>query len=81
MYQRFDNKWLYLFTVLLFEIGSAVIGSAQSIDSVIAGRIVAGIGGSGIYVGTVNIISVMTRPSERAQYLGFIGMAWSAGTM
>lgn len=47
----------------------------------IVGRVLAGVGGSGIYVGTVNILTHMTAPTERAQYLGFVGMTWSLGTM
>lgn len=81
IYTRFDNKWLYLFTLCLFEAGSALIGSAQSVEVLLIGRVLAGIGGSGIYVGTVNIISAMTTNMERAQSLGFIGVAWSTGTM
>ncbi|KAI0415234.1 MFS general substrate transporter [Xylaria grammica] len=78
---QFNNKVLYLFALLIFEIGSAVIGSAQSVEAIIVGRAVAGVGGSGIYVGTINIISAITDPSERNQYLGFVGIAWSLGTI
>jgi MFS family permease len=81
MYSRFDNKWLYLFTLGLFEAGWALIGSAHSVHILLVGRVLAGIGGSGIYVGTVNIISAMTTNMERAQSLGFIGVAWSLGTV
>jgi len=78
---QFNNKFLYLAAVLIFEIGSAVIGSARSIEAVIAGRAIAGFGGSGIYVGTINIISAITLPAERTQYLNFVGMSWSLGTI
>ncbi|ORY09573.1 major facilitator superfamily domain-containing protein [Clohesyomyces aquaticus] len=81
MYSRFDNKWLYFFTLLLFEVGSAIIGSAHSVEVLIFGRVMAGMGGSGIYLGTVNIISAMTSQAERAQNLGFIGVTWSLGTI
>lgn len=42
LYKHFDNKLLYPSTVFIFEVGSAVIGSAQSIDAVIVGRAIAG---------------------------------------
>lgn len=45
------------------------------------GRAVAGFGGSGIYVGTINIISGITIPAERTKYLNFVGMSWSLGTV
>ncbi|KAI2464630.1 putative efflux pump antibiotic resistance protein [Annulohypoxylon bovei var. microspora] len=81
LYKVFNNKFLYLAAVLIFEVGSAVIGSAQSIGAVIAGRAIAGSGGSGIYVGTMNIISDMTMETERATYLNFVGMTWCLGTI
>jgi hypothetical protein len=51
------------------------------VQALIVGRAVAGFGGSGIYVGTINIISTMTVPTERTQYLNFVGMSWSLGTI
>ncbi|KAI0383337.1 putative efflux pump antibiotic resistance protein [Hypomontagnella monticulosa] len=77
----FNNKVLYLAAILIFEVGSVVIGSAQNIGAVVVGRVIAGLGGSGIYVGTMNILSAMTVPAERNQYLTFVGMAWSLGTI
>ncbi|KAK8115496.1 efflux pump antibiotic resistance protein [Apiospora sp. TS-2023a] len=81
LYKHFDNKLLYLSTVFIFEVGSAVIGSAQSIGAVIAGRAIAGAGGSGIYVGTMNILSALTCEAERATYLNFVGIMWCLGTI
>lgn len=79
--EQFNNKTVFLAAVLIFEIGSAVIGSAQSAQAVIVGRAIAGFGGSGIYVGTINIISRITTPVERTKYLNFVGMSWSLGTV
>jgi MFS family permease len=79
--REFNNKWLYISAAGLFEIGSAISGAAPTMSVLVFGRVLAGIGGSGIYVGTVNILTHMTMPVERAQYLGFVGMAWSFGTM
>ncbi|KAI2780681.1 putative efflux pump antibiotic resistance protein [Daldinia loculata] len=81
LYKLFNSKLMYLAAVLIFEVGSAVIGSAQSIEAVIAGRAIAGSGGSGIYVGTMNIISDMTMETERATYLNYVGMTWCLGTI
>ncbi|KAF2253862.1 MFS general substrate transporter [Trematosphaeria pertusa] len=78
---EFNNKWLYITAVFLFEVGSAISGAAPTMSVLVFGRVLAGVGGSGIYVGTVNILTIMTAPVERAQYLGFVGMAWSLGTI
>lgn len=79
--KQFNNKTLYLCALLIFEIGSAVIGSAQSAEVVVVGRALAGIGGCGIYVGTMNIVSVITTPMERTHYLNMVGVSWCLGTI
>ncbi|KAK8130927.1 major facilitator superfamily domain-containing protein [Apiospora sp. TS-2023a] len=56
---QFDNKVLYLIAMMTFETGSTIIGSAPIIEAAIVGRVIAGVGGSGIYVGTMNIVSAM----------------------
>ncbi|KAG8158185.1 hypothetical protein KVR01_011946 [Diaporthe batatas] len=78
---EFNNKTVYLAAILIFEVGSAVIGSAQTVQAAIIGRAIAGFGGSGIYVGTMTIISAMTLEIERASYLNNVGMAWALGTL
>ncbi|PYH38304.1 MFS general substrate transporter [Aspergillus neoniger CBS 115656] len=76
-----DGKLVFLAALLIFEVGSAVIGSASSIGAVVAGRALAGSGGSGIYVGTISMITGMTTAKEQNQYLNIVGMAWSLGTI
>ncbi|GKZ36596.1 hypothetical protein AbraIFM66950_007749 [Aspergillus brasiliensis] len=76
-----DGKLVFLAALLIFEVGSAVIGSASSIEAVIVGRALAGSGGSGIYVGTISMITGMTTAKEQNQYLNIVGMAWSLGTI
>ncbi|KAK7927535.1 hypothetical protein PG985_004533 [Apiospora marii] len=78
---QFDNKVLYLIAMATFETGSAIIGSAPIIEAAIVGRVIAGLGGSGIYVGTMNIVSAMTLPSERTNYLNQVGFAWALGAV
>ncbi|KAI1288179.1 MFS general substrate transporter [Xylaria venustula] len=81
LYKLFNNKILYLAALFIFEVGSAVIGSAQATEVVVFGRALAGLGGSGIYVGTVNIVTALTTPVERTHYLNFVGVAWCLGTI
>lgn len=52
-YGLFDIKWLYICSIILFEIGSAICGAAPTMNTLIGGRIVAGIGGAGMYLGSV----------------------------
>jgi hypothetical protein len=35
----------------------------------------------GIYLGTMNMVSALTKETERPMYLGFVGLTWGIGTM
>lgn len=48
IYGQFNAKWLYLTCVFLFEVGSAVCGAAPTMDALIGGRVLAGLGGAGL---------------------------------
>jgi len=64
----FPAKWFYIAMVVLFEAGSALCGGAPNIDALIVGRVLAGLGATGIYTGAVFLISVNTTEEER--YIG-----------
>ncbi|WYZ45982.1 hypothetical protein EsH8_IX_000207 [Colletotrichum jinshuiense] len=81
MYGLFDIKWLYFGYVVCFEIGSAITGAAPTMDSLIIGRAIAGIGGCGIYVGSLTFFSVVTTPKERPLYIALISPTWGIGTV
>lgn len=50
-YGLFDSKWMYIGSFILFEAGSALCGAAPNMDALIIGRVLAGMGGSGLYLG------------------------------
>ena len=81
LYSTFNIKWTFITTVILFEIGSAICGAAQSMNALIVGRVVAGIGGSGIYLGSLNYFLTMTTPKERGFYMALIGSCWGVGAI
>ncbi|OHF04572.1 efflux pump [Colletotrichum orchidophilum] len=57
LYTLTSYKYTFLAFLFVFEVGSAVCGSAQSSKALIVGRAVAGIGGSGIMNGALTIVS------------------------
>jgi MFS family permease len=61
----FPAKWFYIAMVILFEAGSALCGAAPNIDALIVGRVLAGLGATGIYTGALFLISVNTTEEER----------------
>lgn len=50
-YGLFEIKYLFIASVVLFEVGSAICGAAPNMNAMIVGRVVAGIGGAGMYLG------------------------------
>jgi predicted MFS family arabinose efflux permease len=51
LYTKIEVKWLYLGSILTFEVGSAICGAAPNMQAMVVGRVVAGVGGSGVYLG------------------------------
>ncbi|TEY39868.1 hypothetical protein BOTCAL_0449g00050 [Botryotinia calthae] len=80
-YGTFDAKHVYIFTTLIFEVGSAICGGAPNMNALIVGRAICGLGGIGMYIGVMTVISENTSKTERPVYLGLIGILWGIGTV
>ena len=52
-YAIFDVKWLYIGSLTMFAAGSALCGAAPNMKALIVGRVWAGAGGAGMYLGYV----------------------------
>ena len=55
VYEYFNVKTLLNCSIFLFEVGSAICGSAPSMNALIVGRVIAGFGGCGMYIGYVGL--------------------------
>ncbi|OIW25670.1 efflux pump [Coniochaeta ligniaria NRRL 30616] len=66
----FCVQYTFLAFLFIFEVGSAVCGSAQSSKALIVGRAVAGLGGSGIMNGALTIISATSPPDKQPLMVG-----------
>lgn len=53
VYTLWDAKPLYFISSVVFEIGSAICGAAPTMNAMIVGRAIAGLGASGVYVGSL----------------------------
>ncbi|RFU78374.1 hypothetical protein TARUN_3896 [Trichoderma arundinaceum] len=81
LYTTFNMKWLYVTAVLFFEVGSVICGAAPNMNAMIIGRVIAGGGGSGIYLGCLNYFSTLTSRTERGTYISLIAFCWGAGAV
>ncbi|KAB5532698.1 major facilitator superfamily-domain-containing protein [Coniochaeta sp. 2T2.1] len=81
LYISFNMKWLFIASFALFEAGSALCGGAPNMSALIVGRVIAGSGGAGIYLGALNIVTALTTMKERGQYIALVGFFWGLGAV
>ena len=65
-YARFDNKWVFINCLTMFAAGSALCGGAPSMNAMIVGRVWAGAGGAGIYLGQVSPCTLVDLEADLA---------------
>ena len=85
LYTHFSIKFIFLFAISLFEIGSLICGVAPSSTTLIVGRAIAGLGAAGIFSGALIIIahsvSLEKRPVYTSAVIGMYGIASVAGPL
>jgi MFS family permease len=65
----------------LFFVGSIVFATAQNMTTIIAGRVLQGLGGGGIDVLAEVILADMTTLEERSKYLGLMAIPSAIGNI
>ncbi|KAH8704708.1 major facilitator superfamily domain-containing protein [Talaromyces proteolyticus] len=78
-YGIFNLRYLYFGFIVLFEAGSALCGAAPNMNALVFGRIWAGLGGAGMYLGGLNTVAIFTTNREKALYMGLIALFWGVG--
>ncbi|KAI2609867.1 major facilitator superfamily domain-containing protein [Hypoxylon fragiforme] len=81
LYEMFNTKWNFMAAVVLFEAGSALCGAAPTMNALIVGRVITGMGGSGIYLGSLQYVAIMTGEKERGFYMSLVGAFWGLGSV
>lgn len=74
----FGRKYVMMFAISLFVIGSLSCGLAWSMESLIAARVLQGLGGGGIMVSIFSINADLFAPRERAKYQSFSSLVLMA---
>ncbi|PWY82164.1 DNA repair protein RAD50 [Aspergillus heteromorphus CBS 117.55] len=76
----FGRRWITLFIVSLFTLGSGICGGATSGAMLIAGRAVQGMGSGGINMIVDIIVSDLVPLRERGNYVAFVLVVYFVGT-
>ncbi|GGF70564.1 MDR family MFS transporter [Mameliella alba] len=67
--------------ILVFVLGAVICGTAGSMEMVIAGRVVQGLGGGGLIVTCMTAVGDLMPPRERGKAQGFLGAAFGVSTV
>ncbi|KAH0828708.1 MFS general substrate transporter [Lanmaoa asiatica] len=78
--QTFGRRPTILMTIGLFALGSGICGGANSMNMLIAGRTLQGLGGGGIQSLTEIILADLITLQERGVYVGLYGLTWCIAT-
>ncbi|WP_203989737.1 MDR family MFS transporter [Virgisporangium aurantiacum] len=77
----YGRKNIFLTSIVIFLIGSALSGAAQTMGELIGFRALQGLGAGGLMVGVMAIIGDLVPPRERGQYQGFMAATMAAATV
>ncbi|ORY41976.1 MFS general substrate transporter, partial [Rhizoclosmatium globosum] len=77
----FGRKWVFVFAITVFEIGSLLCGVATSMEFLIVGRAIAGVGGGGIFSCVLIIISDIVSIRDRGKFQGLIGAVFGLASV
>src|SRR5215468_5680760 len=77
----YGRKQVLQVAIVLFLIGSALCGLAQSMTQLIAFRALQGLGGGGLMVTTIAVVGDIIPPRERGRYQGYFGGVFGVSTV
>ena len=75
------RKGVFQFAIVVFVIGSALAGRAETMDQLIAYRAVQGVGAGGLMIGVQAIIADIVPARERGRFMGLIGAAFGLASV
>ena len=77
----YGRKSIFLTSIVIFLIGSALSGAAHSMAQLIGFRALQGLGAGGLLVGAMAIIGDLVPPRERGRYQGYIAAVMAVATV
>ena len=81
LYTFYSIKTVYLTSIVIFEVGSAICGAAPSSAALIVGRAIAGVGSAGIFAGALVIIAYTVPLVKRPIYTGIVGAMYGIASV
>ena len=77
----YGRKIMLQIALVIFLVGSALCGAAQSLTMLIVFRAIQGLGGGGLMVGTMAAIGDVVPPRDRGRYQGLFGAVFGLASV
>jgi EmrB/QacA subfamily drug resistance transporter len=77
----YGRKQLFLFSIVVFLIGSALCGAAQSMTQLVVFRAIQGVGAGGLFPLSLAVIGNIVPPRDRGRWQGLIGAVFAASSI
>src|SRR5690349_11891385 len=77
----YGRKKLFLFSIVVFLIGSALCGAAQTMTQLVVFRAIQGIGAGGLFPLSLAVIGNIVPPRDRGRWQGLIGAVFAAASI
>ena len=81
IYQLYSTKRVFLFSIVIFEAGSALCAAAPNSTAFIIGRAIAGLGSAGIFSGGMMVILPLVPLRKRPIFTSLFGMAFGISSV
>lgn len=81
LYTFYSIKVVYIVSIIIFEVGSALCGAAPNSAALIVGRAIAGVGSAGIFSGSLIIIAYTVPLEKRPVYTGIVGAMYGLASV
>jgi EmrB/QacA subfamily drug resistance transporter len=77
----FGRKKIFLTSIVIFLIGSALCGLSQNMDQLVFFRAIQGLGGGGLMALVLAIIGDVVSPRQRGRYQGYFGAVFAVSSV
>ncbi|KAH6699116.1 major facilitator superfamily domain-containing protein, partial [Leptodontidium sp. MPI-SDFR-AT-0119] len=81
IYQLYSTKWVFIASLVVFEVGSALCGASPSSIAFIIGRAIAGLASTVIFSGGIMIILPLVPLRKRPVYTSFFGISMGLSSL
>ena len=77
----YGRRPLFLLAIVVFLLGSALCGTAQSMTQLVLFRALQGLGAGGLFPLSLAVVGAIVPPADRGRYQGLIGAVFAASSI